>query len=833
MAMNETCPLWHPGECTGTPACPPRCPRFATGDGSRYTIRPVRLEGRRLEVRDEDGAVCGRAFAPFGAPAHVEVASEVQSEVAAEVIRQVVAHAYARGEDAIEVVATADAVTHVSKELGSAARSDGASLHVTLDTETVARLLLPPARYAPVGAPTGLDALVDPAKVAVIGATDREGSIGRVLLENLLATFDGEVIPVHPTASTLLGVEAMMMDELGRYSPDLTVIALPADDVLDAVRCALDAGTSAIAIVSAGFGEADEVGARRERELRDLLEGHEVTVIGPNALGVVSLRRGLNASFAPVIPPDGGVSVVSHSGAMITAILDWLHGADIGIRDVLSLGNTVDLDVPEVLRYWGHDPETDVIVAYLEDVRDGRGFVEAARDVTPTTPVIAIKGGRTEAGSAAAASHTGALVGDVAGFDAAFDAAGVVTVDGQQALFDVLQAIDRQPVPTGSRLGVVTNAGGPGVLAADAVAVSRCDLAGLTASTLERLGETLPSAATPGNPVDVLGDADIDRITSALEVVLSDGGVDAGIVTTTPHPLIDQGDLIDGVGDVAMRYGKPVVICLGGRTPSASVAQAAREASVPLYPDIARAVSTLATLARYGEVRRRPRLTPSPVSVDVERVTSVLELAEGNTLGVEASGLLEAYGVSTPWWNAVDRLDEVDHVLEGRTGPFVLKLAGLAHKTEVDGVVTGVMAEEVPAVADELLECGDTVIVQEQVEDGIEVLVGVTTHPRFGPVLTVGLGGTFVEQLDDVQHALAPVTHPEVEDLLGNLDAASLIETGPRGGRPPDRDALVDAIVRVSQLGSDIDAIGELEVNPLIATSEGAFAVDLVAQLTD
>lgn len=830
--MEGSCPLWHPGECSGTPLCPPRCPRFVTRDGSPFTVHPVDGQGRRLEVYDEAGNEVGRSFAPVGAPAHVEV--EGADGVAVELLRQAIAFAHVRGEDDFEVVAPTAAVERVADELGDVAAVDGSTLSVSLSTPAVSRLLLAPSRFAPVGSPARIEGLVNPASVALVGASDRPGSIGRVLLSNLLATFDGEVYPVHPTATELLGTATVdRLEALDPGSVDLTVIAVPADGVLDAVRSAIEVGSAAIAIVSAGFAEADAVGERRERELRSLLDGADVTVIGPNALGVVSSRCGVNASFAPEVPPAGGVSVVSHSGAMITAILDWLSAAEIGIRDVVSLGNTVDLDVPELLRFWGSDPDTEVVVAYLEDVKDGRAFVEAARDVSPTTPVIAIKGGQTAAGAAAASSHTGALVDDSSGFEAAFDAAGVIHVDGQQSLFDVLQCVDRQPVPHGRRVGIVTNAGGPGVLAADAVDVSECRLASFGEDTVDRLASVLPAAASPANPVDVLGDADIERIATALEVVLADAGVDAGLVTTTPHPLVDPVELVEAIGDVGRRYGKPVVCCLGGRGPSDEVSAAAREAGVAIYPDVGRAVAVLGTLAGYGRQRRRPRVTPAAIEVDRARVDAVVSGAAGATLGVEALSLVEAYGVSTPWWRVVRHEDDLVEAIDGRKGPFVLKVAGAAHKTEHDGVVTDVSADEAVTVFRELVS-GDEVrdvVVQEQIDDGVEVLVGVTTHARFGPVVTLGLGGVFVEHLDDVRHALAPVTHAEVDHLLAELDASELVESGPRGGSPPDREALIDAVVRLSHLASEVDAIDELEVNPLIATPEGAYAVDLLLGL--
>lgn len=886
MSLPEACTWWRPDDCAGTPDCPPRCPRYVAPDGTVYTVLEHDAATELMSPRSllnsietandgvgppaagwadllDDAEVALFAFDPDG-PVGVAAydreagvglvaatgradqdAGGDDSHATTELGRHLVAHAIEGDADQLTIYAPDAARDRLATELGEAATPvDGEpAIRVALRTNAAHRTTRVPARKADVAAPPDLAALVAPDAVAVVGATEREDSLGRVVCENLVAGFDGEVCPVTDRHESVLGVPAADSVSAVDGSVDLAVIVLPPAMVLEAVQDAAAAGVDAVAVLSAGFGEAGGEGTERERALRELAAAEGFALVGPNALGVISTRAGLNASFAPTVPEAGGVSVLSHSGAMITAILDWADDAGVGVRDVVSLGNGAGVDEAALLRFWGADPDTDLVVAYLEDVAAGREFVAAAREVAPSTPVLVLKGGRSAAGAAAAASHTGALVDADAGFDAAFDAAGVVRVPSQAALHDAVRAFATQPPLRGDRVAVVTNAGGPGVLAADAVSGAGLAVADLAAETRESLADVLPDAATPGNPVDVLGDAPVERIAAALEVVLADPVVDAAMVVTTPHPLVSRPDLVRAVGDAARRYGTPTVAVVGGGPPDDRTRAAAAEAGLPVYDDADRAAGALAAMATHAARRERPVDEPVPVSADRDAVATRLRsaLTPGReTLGVEALDLLEAYGVPTPAWTMAETPMDAGEAAASIGGRVALKVASpdLAHKTDVGGVRVGVEPADVADVAGELLEAVGSaapdadlegVLVQAMAPAGLELLVGVTRHGRFGPLLTVGLGGVDVEALDVTAHALAPATPAEAERVVESVAGDRL--DGHRGRPPVDRDALVDAVVRLSWLAADWPSVAELEVNPLVATPDGALALDFYATL--
>lgn len=854
MSQRHVCDLWNPGECEGTDQCPPRCPRYVAPDGRSYTVyrlddrggdlaeRTARRFGRRPDGDRQFVAVDGDSPVGVGTldgdRGTVDLAADADPVVGTELGRHLVAHARTLGGATLTISGRDDAIEPLVDEVDATVVDEG--IEVDLRDEASERTTRSPARRADYPVGEDFSSLFAPDRVAVVGATDREGAIGRVVVENLLDSFDGEVIPVTSRTDSVLGIPAV--DDVAKAKADLAVVVLPADAAVDAVLAAGESGVETVAVLSAGFGETDEEGSRREQALRDAVEAYDLTLVGPNALGVVSTRRRMNASFAPEIPDAGGVSVLSHSGALITATLDWATARGIGVRDVVSVGNGVGIDEADLLRYWGGDPETDVVFAYLEDVSDGRRFVEAAREVSRTTPVVVLKSGRSEAGARAAASHTGAIVGDDAGFDAAFEAAGVVRADSQQSAYDLLEAFARQPLPHGDRVAVVTNAGGPGVLATDAVAGADVSLAALAADTRDRLAEALPDAASVANPLDVLGDATVDRFADALDAVLADGNVDAAVVVSTPHPLVDQAELVRSVGDAGRRHGKPVVTCLSGGPLSGRVANALADAGVPNFPDADRAADALATMAAYARTRTAPETTPTPVAADADAVDAVLSRGPG-VLGVDAMDLLEAYGIPTPASSFATTRDDAVQAAASMDGPVAMKVASpdLPHKTDAGGVRVGVEPGDVGRAFDDIVETVREnapeaavrgVLVQRMVDEGVECVVGVTRHPRFGPVLTFGLGGVFVEHLEDVAHGLAPLSTTEASELIHRIDGSTVLD-GARGDDPVDEDALADALVRVSWLAADHPELAELEVNPLVATTDGVAAVDLHATLGD
>ena len=683
--------------------------------------------------------------------------------------------------------------------------------------------------------------LFAPETVAVVGATDREGSIGRTILTNLVEGFRGAVVPVNPDREEVLGIEAVG-DVADVPDADLAVIAIPADPALEVVRTCGEVGIRNVVLISAGFGEMGEAGTARERELASIAAEYDLNVVGPNCLGVISTSSGLNATFGPEFSLQGPMSFVSQSGAFVTAVLDWAKDQGIGFEHVVSLGNKTVLDETDFVREWGDDPGTGVILGYLESIEDGRAFLETAREVTDETPVVLVKAGRTEAGAQAAASHTGAIAGSDRAYDAAFEQGGVLRAESPQELFDYAQVLAGQPLPDGDSVAVVTNAGGPGVMSTDALGASRLSVASFADETIDRLREILPEAANFYNPVDVIGDADLDRFRKAMDVVFADENVDAAIVCSAPAPIVDYDALAAVVGDLHEKHDVPVVTCLMGGDRTRSAAAVLGEYGIPNYFDPARAVDSLSALVEYREISRREYEPPAQFDVDRDRVRTILERVrsrETNRLGLEALPILDAYGIQTPPGRLVESPAEAIAAAEEIGHRVVMKVVSPAvvHKSDVGGVAVGVPQDEVGDTYDALVarvrqyQPDATVLgvyVQEQVdvERGVETIVGMNRDPQFGPLVMFGLGGIFVEVLEDVTFRVAPVGESEARTMLDEIEAAPLL-AGSRGREPVDRDAVVDVLQRLSQLVTDFPAILELDVNPLVATADGAVAIDL------
>ncbi|MFW5903717.1 MAG: acetate--CoA ligase family protein, partial [Halolamina sp.] len=599
---------WNPIHCEGTPTCPPRCPRFVTRGGTAIDLRehdPPLEAGRGLPGIDPsltgpddlvisaavDGTIAGVAWTRRGegGTRRVRIVTEesASDEVPAELARQVVAYALDDGADRLlldgsggpfEAAGIPTAVTEADDvivplldprlaafsasqgrgavrsprpDAGGDSSSDGSHSETSSGRRADATVIDPERAVEPPPTPaTGRDlsGLFGPDRVAVVGATEREGTIGRSLMANL-DHYPGTVVPVTPRADEVFGRSAP--DSLSDVDEvDLAVVAVPTEVAIETAETAGETGIENVIVVSAGFEEAGDAGAEHARRLRSIATDHDLNLIGPNSMGALSTASGLNASFSPRHPPRGGVSLLSQSGAFITSAIASGVDRGLGFRHVVSIGNKAVLDETDLLRYLDADPATEVIAAYLEDVRDGERFVDVARSVTRSTPVVILKSGRTAAGAEAAASHTGSLTDREVAVNAAFDRAGVVRAETTDRLLDYAAALRSQG--TGEErhgtdderdgVGIVTNAGGPGVLASDAVADLDLSLAAFDADTTDALDDVLPDAASAANPVDVLGDADPARFGTAIEAVLGDPGVDVGLLVTTPHPVMDYAD---------------------------------------------------------------------------------------------------------------------------------------------------------------------------------------------------------------------------------------------------------------------------------------------------
>jgi len=689
-----------------------------------------------------------------------------------------------------------------------------------------------------------LSTLFGPERVAVIGASESEGSVGRAITENLLASYEGEVLAVNPNADEVLGLPCHddITDVDSPSSIDVAVVVVPPHIAVDAIRQSGEVGIENVVVITAGFGETGSDGAARERELREVAEEYDLNLVGPNSLGVMSTPKGLNATFGNEMATEGDISFMSQSGAFVTAVLDWAAERDVGFKDIVSLGNKAILDEGDFVAEWGEDPDTDVILGYLEDIDDGEQFIRTAREVTQDTPIVLVKSGRTDAGASAAASHTGAMAGSERAYEAGLEQAGTLRVESVQELFDYAQILSGQPLPDGEEVAIVTNAGGPGVMTTDAVGDSDLSLAEFTDETFEELRETMPEAANIYNPVDIIGDAPAERFESALSTVLADENVSMAVVVACPTAVLSFEELAEVVVEAQQESGLPVATTLMGGKSVGEGQAILTEAGIPQYFDPARAVNGLDALSEYQSIQAREFEAPETFDVDRDRAREILQSVshrDTNRLGVEAMDLLEAYGIPTPKGDVVDSPGDAEAVAEEIGEEVVMKIVSpdILHKSDIGGVEVGVPPEEVRDTYEDLVVRArnyqaDANIIGVQVQEmadldaGTETILGMNRDPQFGPLLLFGLGGIFVEVLEDTTVRVAPVSEPEASAMLDDIESAPLLK-GARGRDPVDRAALVETVQRLSQLVTDFPAIVELDINPLVATPDGVQAVDL------
>jgi acetyltransferase len=686
-----------------------------------------------------------------------------------------------------------------------------------------------------------LEPFLDPRAVAVIGASRDPSKVGGSVLANLRAAgFPGRVVPVNAAASTVQGLPAAPSLLAIEGAIDLAVIAVPAPAVLPALRDCVSKAVPAAVVISAGFRESDGEGRAREAELRAWLPGQPLRVLGPNCLGWIRPRKRLNATFAPGMPEPGGIAFISHSGALAVAILDWSRARRMGFSLFASLGNQADLTETEILAAVAEDPETRVIVAYLEGVADGRRFYETLRATTRLKPVVVVKTGRSPEGARAVSSHTGALAGSEQAFDAAVSQAGALAVRTIEELFDVARALDSQPLPRGRRLAVVTNGGGLGIVATDAAREAGLTVPAFDAPTRGRLGAVLPGLASVENPIDLVGDADAGRFSRALHALGPDAA-DAVLIPVTVPAMTDMVEVARAVASATRGWGIPIVSAFVGGTRVAAGAAAIEEAGIPCYPFPERAVAALAGMALLAE-RRRRRLAAMDLDLPVKPAPRALPRAAGGQLGLlDLEPILAAYGIRVAAGRQARTPDEAAAVAEQIGFPVALKLVSpdIVHKTEIGGVRLGLAsAGDVSEAARLMLarvrveRAGvrvDGVLVQPMVEPGRELLLGGLQDAQFGPVVVVGFGGIYVEVLRDTAMRLAPVTPAEAVVMLGELRMAPLLRRV-RGEPPVDEPALAETISAFSRLVAGAPDLAEVEINPLVVTAKGAIAVDARAK---
>ena len=692
-----------------------------------------------------------------------------------------------------------------------------------------------------------LDAIFRPENVAVIGASETAGSVGRTLLWNLVSNpFGGTVFPVNPKRDSVLGIEAYGRITDVEADVDLAVIATPAPTVPGIVEECGEAGVDGLVIVSAGFREVGEEGAELEREVKVAAREHDIRIIGPNCLGVMRPPNGLNATFAGSMAQEGNVAFVSQSGALLTSILDWSFRENVGFSAFVSIGSMLDVDWGDMIEYLGDDPKTDSIVLYMESIGNARSFLSAARDVALSKPIIVIKAGRTQAAAEAAASHTGTLTGSDAVLNAAFRRSGVLRVDDINDLFYMAEVLGKQPRPEGPRLTILTNAGGPGVLATDALIDGGGELTSLSPEAMDAFDEILPEAWSHSNPVDILGDADPERYAKSLEVAAEDENSDGLLVVLTPQAMTEPTRTAEHLRPYARDNRKPVLASWMGGDAVSPGENILNEAGLPTfaYPDTAARVFN--NMWRYSynleALYETPSLPEDAEGIpDREAATAIVaETHEsGRVLMTEygSKQLLSAYGIPTVETRVAETPPEAVDAAQTIGYPVAVKLhsKSITHKSDVGGVHLGLTGgADVEAAFDQIRDnvTGqgfDGVTVQPMVDrsDGYELIIGSSMDQQFGPVLLFGSGGQLVEVYKDRALGLPPLNTTLARRMMEQTKIYDALK-GVRGRDPVDLDALETLLVRFSQLVVEQPRVKEIDVNPLLARpgDDGLLALD-------
>ncbi len=689
--------------------------------------------------------------------------------------------------------------------------------------------------------PSSLDPLLRPKSIAVIGASRRPNTIGHEILGNLLRHgFTGTVYPVNPTASSVHSIRAYPSVEEIPEVVDLAVVVVPKQFVVEVAESCGRAGVRGLVVITAGFREVGEKGAELERALMDVVERYGMRLVGPNCMGVLNTdpEVSMNATFAPTMPPAGAVAFMSQSGAMGVTILDYAAEYGIGVSRFVSVGNKPDVSGNDLTEYWGSDSAVGPILMYVENFGNPHHFMALARRVTKTKPIIVVKSGRSRAGARAASSHTGAMAGTDIATDALLAQCGVIRVDTVEELFDLAMAFSGQPLPAGPRVAIVTNAGGPGIIIADACEAHGLEVGELTPETRERLWEALPEEASVANPVDMIASATPTSYRRVLETVLDDPGIDAVIATFVPPLGVRQQDVAEAIVEVAARQDeKPVLAVLMGREGLPQGLAELQGAGIPGYRFPESAVRALAAMHRQRRWLERPEGTLRSFEVDAGAVSRILASAREDgrdrLAPHEAMEVLEAYGIPVAGYHRVGSAGEAAEVAERLGGRFVLKAASprRVHKSDGGGVrldLEGAEAvrEAYEGVAAQVADDPEGgVFLQRMAESGRELIMGVSRDPEFGPLLMFGMGGIYVEVLKDVSFRIQPLTDLDAGEMVRSIRGFPILE-GVRGEAGVDIPLVEEALQRISRLIADHPEIGELDVNPWIAYPDGGVAVD-------
>jgi acetyl coenzyme A synthetase (ADP forming)-like protein len=694
-----------------------------------------------------------------------------------------------------------------------------------------------------------LESFFNPGSVAVVGASAKQGKVGHEILSGILkAGFAGRIFPINPHADQIEGLKCFPdLASIGEV-PELVIIVVPAAAVPGVMQQCVNIGVKNVIIITAGFKEVGPEGAELENRLVRIARQGGVRVIGPNCLGLIVPKNKLNASFGGELPVTGALAYLSQSGALMAAILDMANAGGIGFSELVSIGNKADVDELDIIRAFGQDDDTKVIAGYLENIRDGNAFVREAENISQHKPILLIKSGGTEAGAKAASSHTGSLAGGETAYEAVFDRAGIIRCSSIKQQFEYSQAFAYQPLPQGSRAAVITNAGGPGIMAADEIERQGLKFARLSDQTMSTLERELPAAANVHNPVDVLGDALADRYEFALSAVLDDENVDMVLVLLTPQAMTQPAETANVLVKVAShKKDKPILACFLGAKKVDDAKRILRQGGIPTYESPESSVRTMKVMADYVRWKKRPKRIVKLFPVNRRKVENIIDrhLRQGirEVDEMESKDILEAYGFVTPKGSVATTAEQAAAAANQLGYPVVLKIVSpdILHKSDVGGVRVGLrnatevmdafdlMMFRTPKVKPDANIVG--VLVQQMCTTGREVILGMNRDKRFGPLMMFGMGGTMVEVLKDVSFYLAPLTAEEAKEMLMNTRTYRMLE-GVRGQQGVDIDAIAEGLQRLSQLVTEFPQIQEMDINPYMVGPANTIPVAVDARIS-
>ncbi len=693
----------------------------------------------------------------------------------------------------------------------------------------------------------GISNFFTPQSVAIVGASKTPGKIGNAIVKNMIqSNFPGKIYPINPKENEIEGLECYPSISDVDGSLDMVAVAIPAAHTVPLAEECGQKGVKHLVVISAGFKEIGHEGMELEKQLVSTCQNYGMRLLGPNCIGVMDTHSGLNASFSGVYPTKGDIAFISQSGAMLVAILDWSKAIGLGFSKVISLGNKADLTETHSIDIAADDPNTKVILCYIEDVADGEHFLDVVSKASKKKPIIILKSGTSQAGAQAASSHTGALAGSDIAYETAFRQCGVIRAHTMPALFDLGIAFSRQPVPQGKRVAVITNAGGPGIVSTDTIENTGLAMARFNKETISKLRDSLPSEANIYNPVDVLGDAKADRYGFSLEKALGDKGVDSALVLVCPTAVTDPVNTAREVTRVHRLYPeKPVFAAyMGGETLKDGSKLLERE-GVPSFIFPEPAIHALAGMSRYAELQQRfeEEKDEDKQETGTKEVKQIFNSVKNDgrlvLLGNETAQVATAFGIPAAPVELAESPDEAAKLADEMGYPVVLKVASpkILHKTDVGGVKINLNGpNEVRKGFVEINEniqryLPDVVIhgieVQRMMPKGVELIVGMSRDVQFGPLIAFGLGGIYVNLLKDVSFRLARnLTRKEIESMIHETKAYTLLR-GYRGDKPADIKSITNLIDRVGRLTIEFPEITEMDINPVFAYPDGASALDI------